>query len=125
MHHFPQVRPLLWSSFGQPILPFLQLDMPHDWISQSKLPITDGVIFIARRMWLLGNHHPARDVSVQANLHGLLQAIPPQGEVLVGHVLVPLVLHLTDVMQAVKVLGLRLVGVPNSPHDFLEAVFEM
>ncbi len=83
------------------------------------------MIFIARMMWLPGIHHPARDVGVQANLRGLLQAIPPQGEVLVGHVLVPLVLHLMDVMEAVKVLGLRLVRVPNSPHDFFEAVFEM
>ncbi len=73
----------------------------------------------------MGNHHPAKDIGVQAHLHGLLQAIPPQGEVLVGHVLVSLVLHLTDVMEAVKVLRLRPDDVPNSPHDFPEAVFEM
>ncbi len=71
----------------------------------------------------MGNHHPARDLGVQAHLHGLLQAIPPQGEVLVRYVLIPLVLNLTYVMEAVKVLGLRSVRVLNSPHDFLEAGF--
>ncbi len=97
--------------------------MPHDWIFQSKLPITDGVIFISKRLWLLGNHHPAGDVRVQAHLHGLVQANSPQGEALVGHVLVPLILHLTNVIEAFKVLGLRSVGVPDCPHDFLEAIF--
>ncbi len=76
-------------------------------------------------MWLSGNHHSARDKGVQAHLHELVQAMPPRGEVLIGHVLVPLILRLTDVMEAVKVLRLRPVGVPNCPHDFLEGMFEM
>jgi hypothetical protein len=40
-----------------------------------------------------------------------------------SHVLVPLILHLTDVMEAVEVLWLQPVGVPYCPYDFLEVIF--
>ncbi len=81
------------------------------------------MIFIAKGSWLAGNNYPSRHIRVETHLHGLVQTVPPTGEVVSSHVIIPGILHLPDVMEPVQELQLWLVCVPDCIHHILEPVF--